>query len=140
MKDIEGLKKELRNELKEEMQKLRDEILVKYEKPKEISELIPEKKEKIVFDESFAENILKSLANKERLKILKELYGGAKYFSELLGCTKLDNSPLRFHLSSLKDTGFIDQERYRGKYLITTQGKIAVRVIDFLCSKCEVKK
>ena len=110
MKEIEDLKKELRNELKEEMQKLRDEILVKYEEPKEVVELIPGKKEESVFDEEFAENILKSLANKERLKILKELYESAKYFSELLESTALDNSPLRFHLSSLKDTGFIDQD------------------------------
>ncbi|HDM22652.1 MAG: winged helix-turn-helix transcriptional regulator [Methanomicrobia archaeon] len=140
MKEIDELRKELRNELKEEMQKLRDEILRKYEKPKEVEELIPVKKEEIIFDEEFAENLLKALANKERLKILKDLYRSAKYFSELQESTELDNSPLRFHLSNLKETGFIDQERYRGKYLITTQGKIAVRVIDFLCSKCEVEK
>ncbi len=138
MNDIDDLREELRNELKEEMQKLRDEILTKGEE--EIAELIPEKKEKSTFDEEFAEEILKALANKERLKILKELYGNAKYFSDLLECTGLDNSPLRFHLNSLRDARFIEQERYRGKYLITTQGKIAVRVIEFLCSKCEVKE
>ncbi|MEA1993020.1 MAG: winged helix-turn-helix domain-containing protein [Euryarchaeota archaeon] len=139
MKDIEDLKKELRNELKEEMQNLRDEMLSKYEKPEELSELIPAKEE-IIFDEKFAEGILKALANEERLKILRGLYKGAKYFSELQERTGLDNSPLRFHLNSLKDVGLTDQERYRGKYQITTQGKIAVRVIEFLCSKCEVEE
>jgi DNA-binding transcriptional ArsR family regulator len=138
MKEINDLKKELRNELKEEMQKLRDELLTKYENTEEIDEVIPQKAE-ILFDEEFAETLLKSLANKERLKILKDLYETARYFSDLLESTDLDNSPLRFHLSSLKETGFIDQERYRGKYLITTQGKIAVRVIEFLSSKCEVE-
>ena len=104
MKEIEDLKKELRNELKEEMQKLRDEILVKYEEPKEVAELIPGKKEETSFNEEFAENILKSLANKERLKILRELYGSAKYFSELLESTKLDNPPLIAAASSCLPT------------------------------------
>lgn len=150
MEDIEHMKKELRKELRAEMRQLRDELLKQVEPSEEVGEdlttvtadvrkLLSERKsdfaEYIDFDPEKAAEILKPLANAERLKILQALYTEGKYFTDLVELTGLEHSPLRFHLSSLMDVGYAEQERYRGRYLITVHGKIAVRLVGFLFVK-----
>ena len=152
MEDIENVKKELREELRAEMRQLRDELLKQYEPAPpsafeatdvteitaDIRQLLPEKKEfaqYVDFDPEKASEILKPLANSERLKILQALYAEGKYFTDLVEVTGLEHSPLRFHLSSLMDAAYAEQERYRGRYLITVYGKIALRLVGFLMGK-----
>lgn len=159
MENIEHVKKELREELRAEMRQLRDELLKQYTQPPkpeipevaevaeaedvtaiaaDLRKLVEERKEfaeYIQFNPEKASEILKPLANNERLKILQALYSGGKYFTDLVEVTGLEHSPLRFHLSSLMDAGYAEQERYRGRYLITVQGKIALRLVGFLLVK-----
>ncbi len=150
MDDIEHVKKELRKEFKAEMRQLRDELLKQYQAPQaevtedvqeiaqEMRKLLSEKKEYaeyIDFDPEKASEMLKPLANAERLKILQALYDEGKYFTDMTELTGLEHSPLRFHLSNLIDAGYTEQERYRGRYLITVYGKIALRLVGFLCTK-----
>lgn len=151
MEDIEQVKKELREELKAEMRALRDELLQQYEQPEptvteplseitaDVRKILSEQKmdftEYIEFDPEKASNLLKPLANPERLKILQGLYHEGKYFTDLVEITGLEHSPLRFHLSSLMEAAYAEQERSRGRYLITVYGKIALRLVGFLCAK-----
>jgi DNA-binding transcriptional ArsR family regulator len=152
MEDIEHVKKELKEELRAEMRQLRDELLKQYapeekegegedltEITADVRKLLSERKsdfaEYIDFDPEKASEILKPLANSERLKILQSLYDEGKYFTDLVELTGLEHSPLRFHLSSLMDAGYAEQERYRGRYLITVHGKIALRLVGFLFAK-----
>ncbi|MBU7043528.1 MAG: hypothetical protein HXS47_08030 [Theionarchaea archaeon] len=151
MEDIEQVKKELREELKAEMRALRDELLQQYEQPEptvteplseitaDVRKILSEQKmdftEYIEFDPEKASSLLKPLANAERLKILKGLYHEGKYFTDLVEITGLEHSPLRFHLSSLMEAAYAEQERSRGRYLITVYGKIALRLVGFLCAK-----
>jgi DNA-binding transcriptional ArsR family regulator len=147
MEDIEQVKKELKEELRAEMRQLRDELL-KQQKPlsgppedtakiaAEVRKLLSEQKEDYEeytdFNPGEAAELLKPLANSERLKILQALYADGKYFTDMVELTGLEHSPLRFHLSSLMDAGYAEQERYRGRYLITVYGKIALRLVGFL--------
>lgn len=78
------------------------------------------------------ENDLKILASKERLHILKLLFREGKYFTELEEYTGLNPSPLTFHLSKLMDASFISQEKTRGRYLITTKGRVALMLLGYL--------
>jgi DNA-binding transcriptional ArsR family regulator len=152
MEDIEQVKKELKEELRAEMRALRDELLTRHEQPPEaglaeplseitadVRNILSEQKidftEYIEFDPEKASNILKPLANAERLKILQGLYSEGKYFTDLVEITGLEHSPLRFHLSSLMDAAYAEQERSRGRYLITVYGKIALRLVGFLFAK-----
>ena len=78
------------------------------------------------------ENDLKILASKERLYILKLLFREGKYFTELEEHTGLNPSPLTFHLSKLIEGGFVSQEKTRGRYLITTKGRVALMLLGYL--------
>lgn len=77
-------------------------------------------------------NVLIPLANLERIKIMRQLSKGSKYFNELLRATALTNSPLRFHLKILLDAAYIKQERPRGKYTLTSLGKKALKMAEEL--------
>lgn len=150
MENIDQVKKELREELRAEMRQLRDELLEHLppeeeatreaaEITKDVRRVLAEQKENFteytVFDPETASQMLKPLANAERLKILQALYTEGKYFTDMVDLTGLEHSPLRFHLSSLIDAGYAEQERYRGRYLITIYGKIALRLVGFLVTK-----
>lgn len=69
------------------------------------------------------------LSSPERLTIIKLLYNGDRYFSELEQLLNLGPSSLRHHLSRLMKFGIISQERSRGKYIITDLGR---RIFSFL--------
>jgi len=85
-----------------------------------------EKYRNIPLNEDICADLFKALANAERLKILGMLGEGECYFAQLLERSKMDNSPLRFHLTVLKDVNLITQERFRGKYMITQLGSQAL--------------
>jgi DNA-binding transcriptional ArsR family regulator len=150
MENIDQVRKELKEELRAEMRQLRDELLQHLppeeeaareaaEITKDIRKVLADKKENFTeyteFDPETASSMLKPLANEERLKILQALYTEGKYFTDMVDLTGLEHSPLRFHLSSLIDAGYAEQERYRGRYLITVYGKIALRLVGFLVTK-----
>ena len=67
------------------------------------------------------------LAHVERVKILKRLLDGGKYFTELMNETGLSHSPLYFHLNVLQKGGYVNHEYVRGRYLITSLGSEALR-------------
>jgi len=79
-------------------------------------------------DESVCADLFKALSNEERLKILKALFRENLYFAQLKEHTEMDHSPLRFHLTVLKDVNLIGQERFRGKYSITPLGNETLRI------------
>jgi DNA-binding transcriptional ArsR family regulator len=150
MENIDQVRKELKEELRAEMRQLRDELLQHLppeeeaareaaEITKDVRRVLADKKETFTeyteFDPETASSMLKPLANEERLKILQALYTEGKYFTDMVDLTGLEHSPLRFHLSSLIDAGYAEQERYRGRYLITVYGKIALRLVGFLVAK-----
>ncbi|HHN81777.1 MAG TPA: ArsR family transcriptional regulator [Methanomicrobia archaeon] len=83
------------------------------------------------FDIATCADLFKALANEERLKLLVVLEGDDLYFSQLVEATTLDHSPLRFHLTVLRDVGLISQERFRGKYGITDLGKRALEMASY---------
>ena len=80
----------------------------------------------IPLNEDLCADLFKALANAERLRILGMLGEAECYFAQLLERSKMDNSPLRFHLTVLKDVNLITQERFRGKYMITQLGSQAL--------------
>lgn len=75
---------------------------------------------------------LSVLSNPDRLTILKLLYEGDRYFSELEDILKIGPSSLRHHLSRLIDAGLVHQERSRGKYTITKRGVAALILSSYL--------
>jgi hypothetical protein len=86
------------------------------------------------FDIATCADLFKALANEERLKLLVVLEGDDLYFSQLVEATKLDHSPLRFHLTVLRDVSLISQERFRGKYGITDLGRKALEMASYFYS------
>ncbi|MHC1605035.1 MAG: ArsR/SmtB family transcription factor [Candidatus Methanofastidiosia archaeon] len=132
MSNIKELRGEIQ-EVKKEIQLLREHLLKKSEPYSTISnaDLKIEKE----FEEAVCADLFKSLANEERLKILKALNRGDMYFAQLMGISKLDHSPLRFHLTVLKDVNLITQERFRGKYIITELGVQALTMASYFFQK-----
>jgi DNA-binding transcriptional ArsR family regulator len=86
------------------------------------------------FDIATCADLFKALANEERLKLLVVLEGDDLYFSQLVEATSLDHSPLRFHLTVLRDVSLISQERFRGKYGITDLGRRALEMASYFYS------
>ena len=76
-----------------------------------------------------AANIMSALGQEHRLKILSELMTGGKYISDLQNSlTEITASTLSSHLDVLQEVGLVVQERVRGRYLITINGRIAYKM------------
>ncbi len=75
-------------------------------------------------------NILTPLSNVIRLKILKNLSKGGKYYSQLEDATGIKAGHLLFHIEKLKEAGYVIQENK--KYLITLNGRKALNLITGL--------
>ena len=90
-------------------------------------ELMP----KDLFDVELCADLFKALSNNDRLRILRSLGQDSSYFAQLSQLTGLDNSPLRFHLTVLKEVNLIAQERFRGKYMITKLGRQALAMASY---------
>ena len=71
-------------------------------------------------------DLFSPLGHMERIKILKSLMTGGKYFTELMNETGLSHSPVYFHLNVLQKASYVNQEFARGRYLITAVGEEAM--------------
>ena len=72
--------------------------------------------------------IIKSIANKNRLKILITLLGGSTTFKSLLQGTNLEKTGLAHHLQNLLDSSLINKPNY-GKYELTDEGRAYLRAL-----------
>jgi DNA-binding transcriptional ArsR family regulator len=78
--------------------------------------------------EESASELLKSLANSERLKIVKLLYASGRTFSELKAETNLEAASVNHHLKSLLRMGLVAHGD-EGGYLLTKRGRVLVRTL-----------
>jgi ArsR family transcriptional regulator, arsenate/arsenite/antimonite-responsive transcriptional repressor len=78
-----------------------------------------------------AAELLKSLANSERLKIVKMLYSSSRTFSELKTETNLEAPSVSHHLKSLLRMGLIVHGD-EGGYLLTKRGRMLVRTLALM--------
>ncbi len=101
---------------------------------KSIAETGEEAVTKLVGDlpEPRAEQIVKSLANVDRIKILKQLYRNPSGFGELKDFTKLEPSSLNHNLKMLLNVRLIRQSESRGVYVITGRGRFLLRLLALM--------
>ena len=81
--------------------------------------------------EASAADLLKSLANTERLKIVKLLYLSDKTFSDLKSATSLEGASVSHHLKSLLGMGLISHGD-EGGYQLTKRGRLLVRTLALM--------
>jgi DNA-binding transcriptional ArsR family regulator len=93
-----------------------------------------------VIEPEEAETLLKVLASADRIRILQFLFLEGKYFSQLQDLTGLGPSPLSFHLNQLKESGLIDQEQLRGRYVSTLKGRVTLSLVGYLVRKITGKE
>ena len=82
--------------------------------------------------EERAEHLVKSLANVDRIKILKQLYRASSGFGELKDFTRLEPSSLNHNLKLLLDVRLIRQSESRGVYVITGRGRFLLRLLAMM--------
>ncbi|MFX0207381.1 MAG: ArsR family transcriptional regulator [Candidatus Hodarchaeota archaeon] len=73
-----------------------------------------------------------SLADINRLKLLKLLEGGPKYQKELSEDADIHGGSFKHHMGQLREEGFVDQEVVRGRYYITQLGREALKLSEIL--------
>ncbi len=76
--------------------------------------------------------VIAPLASPERLKILLTLDKYSLGFSEISEETGLKGGQLKLHLDKLLEIGYIIQERVRGRYLVSMNGRLALRLVSML--------
>jgi DNA-binding transcriptional ArsR family regulator len=81
--------------------------------------------------EDSAADLLKSLANTERLKIVKLLYLSDKTFSDLKNATALEGASVSHHLKSLLGMGLVSHGD-EGGYQLTKRGRLLVRTLALM--------
>lgn len=81
--------------------------------------------------EDSAADLLKSLANTERLKIVKLLYLSDKTFSDLKSATSLEGASVSHHLKSLLGMGLVSHGD-EGGYQLTKRGRLLVRTLALM--------
>ena len=81
--------------------------------------------------EDSAADLLKSLANTERLKIVKLLYLSDKTFSDLKEATALEGASVSHHLKSLLGMGLVSHGD-EGGYQLTKRGRLLVRTLALM--------
>ena len=81
--------------------------------------------------EDSAADLLKSLANTERLKIVKLLYLSDKTFSDLKDATALEGASVSHHLKSLLGMGLVSHGD-EGGYQLTKRGRLLVRTLALM--------
>jgi DNA-binding transcriptional ArsR family regulator len=88
----------------------------------EIVEKMPEDK---------ASDLLKSLANTERIKIAKMLYNSKMTFSDIGSKSDLKNPSVIYHINSLKKVGLVTDSD-TGGYELTRRGRLLVRTLALM--------
>ena len=81
--------------------------------------------------EDSAADLLKSLANTERLKIVKLLYLSDETFSDLKSATALEGASVSHHLKSLLGMGLVSHGD-EGGYQLTKRGRLLVRTLALM--------
>ena len=78
-----------------------------------------------------AADLLKSLANTERLKMIKMLYSTKRTFSDFKNSTGLEAASVNNHLQSLLNMGLIGHSD-EGGYEITKRGRMLTRTLALM--------
>jgi DNA-binding transcriptional ArsR family regulator len=81
--------------------------------------------------ETTAADLLKSLANTDRLKMIKMLYSAKKTFSDFKTTTGLEAASVNNHLKSLLNMGLIGHSD-EGGYEITKRGRMLTRTLALM--------
>ena len=81
--------------------------------------------------ETTAADLLKSLANTDRLKMVKMLYSSKKTFSDFKTTTGLEAASVNNHLKSLLNIGLVSHGD-EGGYVLTNRGRILVRTLALM--------
>jgi DNA-binding transcriptional ArsR family regulator len=81
--------------------------------------------------EATAADVLKSLANVERLRIVKLLYSSDRTFSEMKASTNLEAASVSHHLKSLLRMGLVAHVD-EGGYQLTKRGRLLVRTLALM--------
>ncbi|MGC9778675.1 MAG: hypothetical protein HZR80_05480 [Candidatus Heimdallarchaeota archaeon] len=91
---------------------------------------IPEKKLEEFYE--IGSKIVSAIGDHNRLKILKELEKAPKYQKELSDITSLRGGTFKHHMDRLldKEVKFVTQEVVRGRYLLTTRGREALKLAE----------
>jgi len=82
-------------------------------------------------------DILTPLSNVIRLKILKNLRSGGKYYTQLEDAIGIKAGHLLFHIEKLKEAEYVIQENK--KYLISMNGRKALNLITGLSKELSLK-
>lgn len=75
------------------------------------------------------------ISDENRLKMLKYMERGGKYQKELSEEVGIKGGTFKHHMDKLVDVGFVAQEAVRGRYLITMEGREALKLAEFLYLK-----
>ena len=81
--------------------------------------------------EDKASDLLKSLANNERIKIAKMLYISKMTFSDIGAKSDLKNPSVVYHINSLKKMGLVTNSD-QGGYELTRRGRLLVRTLALM--------
>ena len=81
--------------------------------------------------EATAADLLKSLANTDRLKMVKMLYSSRKTFSDFKTVTGLEAASVNNHLKSLLNMGLVSHSD-EGGYELTKRGRMLVRTLALM--------
>jgi DNA-binding transcriptional ArsR family regulator len=81
--------------------------------------------------EATAADLLKSLANTDRLKMVKMLYSSHRTFSDFKTGTGLDQGSVNHHIKSLTSMGLIAHSD-DGGYELTKRGRLLVRTLALM--------
>ena len=88
-------------------------------------------------DEVKAARILKSLANPDRIRILKMLGNKSMTFKEIKEALGVESPTVSHHLKLLKKTGMV---RSAGGYEITENGRLLLRLLEIITALGEVEE
>lgn len=81
--------------------------------------------------EATAADVLKSLANVERIRIVKMLYSSDRTFSDMKASTSLEAASVSHHLKSLLRMGLVAHVD-QGGYELTKRGRLLVRTLALM--------
>lgn len=81
--------------------------------------------------ETTAADLLKSLANTDRLKMVKMLYSSRRTFSDFKTATGLEAASVNNHLKSLLNMGLVSHSD-EGGYELTKRGRLLVRTLALM--------
>ena len=81
--------------------------------------------------EATAAELLKSLANTDRLKMVKMLYSSKRTFSDFKASTGLEAASVSIHLKSMLNMGLVSHSD-EGGYELTKRGRILLRTLALM--------